>query len=99
MSNQKIIQNVIIAGAVIFLMILFIPSVIVQVDAGTVAVRLRNGAIVDTFFGEGLHFKLPIFESIVRFEARTQKKEVVADAASRDLQQIDATIALNYRIN
>lgn len=98
MSNQKIIQNVIIAGVVIFLMILFIPSVIVQVDAGTVAVRLRNGAIVDTF-GEGLHFKLPIFESIVRFEARTQKKEVVADAASRDLQQIDATIALNYRIN
>lgn len=75
-----------------------LPSMFVQIDAGTVGVKLRNGAVVDTL-GEGLHVIIPVIETVVVFEARTQKQEVIADAASRDLQQIGTTVALNYRID
>jgi len=98
MNNSKTIGIVAITIFAFIFLLIFFPYVFVQIDAGTVGVKLRNGAIVDTL-GEGLHVKFPIFEQVVRFEARTQKKEVIADAASKDLQQIEATVALNYRID
>ncbi len=91
----KLIISGVLAAFMIFF--LFLGSVR-QIDAGQVGVKLRNGSVVGTL-GDGLKFKVPVFEQIIKFESRTQKEQALADAASRDLQQINATIALNYRID
>jgi len=95
MKKSKLIVYGIIFG---FFLFFIIPLSVVQIDSGVVGVKLRNGKLVGTV-GEGLKFKLPFLERVVKFEVRTQKEQVNADSASKDLQQIDATVALNYRID
>ena len=48
---------------------------------------------------EGLHFKLPILQKVIKFDIKTQKDEVEISSASRDLQTVSANIAVNYHIN
>lgn len=48
---------------------------------------------------EGLHFKIPIAQSITNMEVRTKKIEVEADSSSKDLQDVKTTIALNYHLS
>jgi len=47
---------------------------------------------------EGLHFKLPLIQQIVKMDVKTQKYEAEAAAASRDLQDIKTKIATNYHL-
>lgn len=96
--KYKLNKTTIIVGLIILFIVLMLPLSVVTIDAGFAGVRLRNGSVVGRL-GDGLHFKIPFFEEVVKFEIRTIKKEVTADAASKDLQQIDATIALNYKVD
>ncbi len=48
--------------------------------------------------GEGLHFKLPFITNVVKIDNRVLKTEVSSSSASKDLQTVNSTIALNYRI-
>ena len=47
----------------------------------------------------GLHFKLPIIEKAVTFDIKTQKDNFTVTAASKDLQNVYANIAVNYSLN
>ncbi|MBI2545813.1 prohibitin family protein [Candidatus Woesearchaeota archaeon] len=65
----------------------------------------QKGVIFNSFFGikpqtyeEGLHFKLPFFETPYRFEVRTRIYNAHASAASKDLQIVSTEVALNYHI-
>lgn len=71
---------------------------VVQVPAGYSAVRLRFGA-VDGVLGPGIHMIVPGVNSVELMETRTQKEESQASAASRDLQVVTTTLALNFRID
>ena len=83
-------------GILVFLMFL---NPIVLIPAGHRGVLLNLGAVSDRILSEGLNFRVPIMQSIVRVDVRIQKHEVVASAASRDLQEISTVIALNYHVN
>lgn len=67
------------------------------VRAGSVGVITRLGA-VNRVVNPGLNLKLPIIEGITIMETRTQKEQVDAQAASKDLQEVKSTIALNYHL-
>lgn len=73
-------------------------SSFVQIDAGHRGVVTRWGKVEDKVLGEGLAFRFPIMESVHEIEVRTQKYEVNAAAASKDLQETQTGIALNYHI-
>lgn len=51
-----------------------------------------------TVLEEGLRTKVPFIDSVVMMDVRTDKYEVAAAAASRDLQDVRITIALNWRL-
>ncbi len=70
----------------------------VVVQSGYRAVLLRFGAMQGTL-AEGIHFVMPGVNTIVLLEVRTQKEESTASAASRDLQTVTTTLALNFRID
>jgi regulator of protease activity HflC (stomatin/prohibitin superfamily) len=82
-----------------FLLLLFLPGIGIWtiVDAGHVGVVTRFGA-VDRVINPGFALKLPFIESIYAMETRTQKEQVDALAASKDLQQVKSTIALNFHL-
>lgn len=100
MKNEK--GNVllgIIIGVVVFIMILVIAS-ITTVPTGYVGVKTRFGKVQDDTIQEGLNFKKPFIEKIVRIDCRTQKIEYQMEASSKDLQKIsNIKIAVNYSVD
>src|SRR5438093_8324105 len=90
----------IVAGIVTFVVILVVMfESVVVVEAGHRGVVLYLGAVEDRVLGEGLHFIVPFAEQVVQMEVRTQKFQAEASAASKDLQEVQTVIALNYRID
>lgn len=71
---------------------------VVQVPAGYAGVLLRFGALQGSL-PPGMHVVVPGVNSVVLMETRTQKEESQASAASRDLQVVTTTIALNFRLD
>lgn len=71
----------------------------VIIEAGHVGVVTRFGAVTGTVFEQGLHTKIPFAENVWVADVRTQKEQVDAAAASRDLQEVKSTIALNYHLD
>lgn len=68
------------------------------VNEGSRAVVLRFGEVVD-ITGPGLHLKLPIIHTVEEVSVRTLKADAPAGAASKDLQQISTTVAINYHLD
>lgn len=73
-------------------------GVFYQVSAGERAVLLTWGKPSNVAIGEGLHFKVPIMQKAVIMDVQTQKYETPLTAASKDLQDVKTTTAINYRI-
>ncbi len=69
------------------------------VGAGQRGVLLEFGAVTGKVFDEGLYFKVPFVQSVVKMDVQIRKVETAADSASKDLQSVDAIIALNYHLD
>jgi regulator of protease activity HflC (stomatin/prohibitin superfamily) len=70
----------------------------VIVPAGHRGVSLQWGAAVRSL-DEGFHLVVPVMNQVVLLEVRTQKEESQATAASRDLQNVTTSLALNFRVD
>jgi prohibitin 2 len=68
------------------------------VPAGSVGVVTRFGAVNRVAY-PGIGMKIPLVEWVVRMDVRTQKDEVDSSAASKDLQVVTSTIAVNYHLD
>lgn len=92
---NKLVISVISVLVIVALVLMFIPFV--NVDQGEMAVVTQNGALKGTF-GPGLHFMTPIIDTAHVFDVRTQKEQADSGAASKDLQTVNATVAINYNV-
>lgn len=61
--------------------------------------KVRFGKIVDSSLKEGFNLKIPYIEKIVKVNIKVQKIETDVSGASKDLQDINAKIAVNYHIS
>ena len=68
------------------------------VEGGYVGVVVKLGAIQDVVLNEGMHAVTPFITGVIPVSVRTQKAEVESSAASRDLQTINASVAVNYSV-
>jgi len=98
----KAAKNVLSRGAKIITLLVILVigfnSIVFLVPAGHAGIvfsKTENG-VKQATYGEGWHMKLPIVESAFIMEVRVKKAESTADAASKDLQDVQTTIALNY---
>lgn len=87
-------------GLIIILLLLLtvIFNSFVIVDAGHVGVVVQLGAVQPVSLEEGFHFKFPFIQEIVQIEVRVQKRESQQTAASRDMQIVTTTVAVNYHL-
>ncbi|MFW6007841.1 MAG: prohibitin family protein [archaeon] len=68
------------------------------VNAGERGVLLTLGKPSMQAYGEGVHFKIPLVQKAVNMEVKTIKFETPADSASKDLQVVSTSLAINYKI-
>jgi len=88
------------AGLVIGFILVVITLIggIVTTPAGYVNVVLQFGKVV-RIAPEGLSFKMPLIENVVTMSLQTQLYTESASAASRDLQDVNTTVAINYKVD
>jgi regulator of protease activity HflC (stomatin/prohibitin superfamily) len=89
--GKLLVPVIAVAAAVIAFSAFFI------ITPGEVAIKTRLGAIVDSY-SEGLHFKLPLVESIIKFSIQIQRADIKTQAFSKDLQTMNAHLVVNHRI-
>lgn len=67
------------------------------IGAGNVGVVTRFGAVNRVVY-PGVVLKIPFVEEVTQMDTRTQKDQVDAESASKDLQTVHSTIAVNYHL-
>ncbi len=70
-----------------------------KVPAGYRGVLLTWGKPSDKILDVGLNFIIPFVQNIELMNVQLQKAESSEDTATRDLQQVTTTVAVNYRLN
>lgn len=93
----KVVTHAIIWMVVIIILMVAFPFI--TVSAGHRGVLLNWGAVSDTVFNEGLHYRIPFMQKVVKVDVRNIKHEVKAVAYSKDIQTVDAQVALNYHLD
>lgn len=96
-NNQSLIA--IIGGVLAALLILVgfnSYTVINPGEAGVLSVlgKPREGALL-----EGIHFKPPFISKVDVYDVTVQKYEVPAKSATKDLQDLEASFAINFRLD
>ncbi|MCV9385976.1 prohibitin family protein [Reichenbachiella ulvae] len=90
------LKVLLIGGAIFFLLMIFKPWV--QVGAGERGIVQNFGAVQDVVLEEGLHYKIPIVQTVILMDVKIQKAMTDAASSSSDLQDVDLSVALNYHI-
>ena len=94
-----------LTGTIVVLLIIAIAGVVVvstatvRVPSGYRGVLLTWGKVEDTVLTEGLNFKVPFTQSVVLMNVQIQKAESTEATATKDLQEVSTTVAVNYRLN
>jgi regulator of protease activity HflC (stomatin/prohibitin superfamily) len=69
------------------------------VPAGSRGVMTTFGKPSDDTYSEGLHFRIPLVQKMNLMYVRILKNEGEGDAASMDLQQVRAKVAVNFHLD
>lgn len=93
------VKKYLIVGLLIILGLGFVLTSFGTIGAGERGVRTRFGAVTGNVVGEGLYFKIPLIERVQKMDIKIQKDQTDATAASKDLQDVTATIAVNYHLD
>ncbi|HDJ21684.1 MAG TPA: prohibitin family protein [Candidatus Bathyarchaeota archaeon] len=72
---------------------------VVRVPSGYRGVLLTWGKVEDRILQEGLNFKIPFSQTVVLMNVQIQKTESVESTATKDLQEVSTTVAVNYRLD
>ena len=92
----RLIMTIVAVG----LVLIVVSSSFQVVGAGERGVLFSKlSGVKDVNLGEGLHFKMPFLEDIIPIDVKVQKSQTDARAASKDLQNVSSTIAVNFHID
>lgn len=94
---NRIDSLLVVSGVGFVLLALFFRPFAI-VGAGERGVIMSFGKVQDQVLDEGLHPILPIVMNVKRLNVRVQKTDVEAAAASKDLQDVSTSVALNWHI-
>ena len=82
----------------ILLVIFIIYTCAFTVQSGTRKLVFSAGKLTSVA-GEGLHFKIPLYQTTKKVPITTLKTAEEAEAASSDLQVVHAAITINYHFD
>ncbi|MDB9505796.1 MAG: prohibitin family protein [Microcystis aeruginosa BS13-02] len=99
--NQKDAINLLslIGGLLVTIVILAAFNAYVIITPGQAGVLSVLGKAKDGVLLEGLHFKPPFVSSVDIYDLTVQKFEVPAQSSTKDLQDLSASFAINFRLD
>lgn len=89
--------NGFVIPVIIILLVIFGISCWFVVEPWYNGFTVTLGRVNQTVYTDGLHFKVPLITKAVKYNIQTQKLEATADASSKDLQTVSASIVVNYK--
>lgn len=95
----SISKKTVIALLIIVVIIVVAASAITIVRPGHTGVIVTLGKVEEGVLQEGIHVKIPFVQSVVMIDNRITKLEVDTEAFSSDLQTVETTLAINYRVD
>lgn len=97
-ESEKIAKKAIIPGIIVLVVLTVLFMTFKVVGAGEIGIVTRLGE-VNRVADSGLMLKIPFIEQVVKMDTRIQKKEATSSAVTSDLQDVEASLALNFTIN
>lgn len=98
-NDLKSFKRSLLLGGLGLLGLILLLGSFKTVAPGQRGIRITAGSASNETLGEGLHFKLPLVSSIKTVSIKVQKTEATSEAATKDLQKVHATFALNWNLN
>lgn len=89
----------IIFGILLTAVLLIGINSFVIINPGQAGVLSILGKAQDGTLLEGLHFKPPLVSTVDIYDVTVQKFEVPAQSSTKDLQQLSASFAINFRLD
>lgn len=84
---------------IVMLCLALLSRFFVVVPAGERGVLMRFGAVQERILEEGMHPIVPLVHSVKLLSTRVQTFNIDTEAASRDLQDVAAQVALNWHLD
>lgn len=97
-ANASGIRKIVVTVIILFALLIVILNSFTTVSAGHTGVVTTFGKVSEAVLSEGLHFKIPFIQNIILIDNRVQKAEASCSSASKDLQTVSSTIAVNYKV-
>ena len=93
-------KRIFIIGLItIFILVTLLSSVKI-IHSGEIGLKVRFGKIVDSSsLSEGINFKIPYIEKIRIVNIKVQKIELDVESSTKDLQLLNTSVAVNYRVD
>lgn len=90
----------VVLGVFLVLGITLLFSSMESVGTGKVGVVTNYGKVTGRELTEGLSWIAPFgIENVTEYDVKTQAKQAAVAAATKDLQDVNATVVLNYQLN
>lgn len=83
---------------IIMILVLFFCS-FRTIKSGEIGLKTSFGKITETSLKEGINFKVPFVEKIIKVNIKVQKAEMNIEGSTKDLQIVNTNVAVNYRID
>lgn len=97
--KPKMSKSLLMFVLVVILIVVVVLNSYVIVNAGQRGIVLQLGAVRPIVMSEGLHFKIPFIQNVIPVEVRVQKSQSDQTAASKDLQIVTTTVAVNFHLD
>ncbi|MGB3649790.1 MAG: prohibitin family protein [Rivularia sp. (in: cyanobacteria)] len=88
-----------VAGTLVAILVVFSLNSFVIINPGQAGVLSILGKAQDGALLEGIHFKPPVISNVDIYDVTVQKYEIPAQSSTKDLQQLTAKFAINFRID
>jgi len=96
--NTRQASTILGFAGLVLILVSILAGCFTTIPAGHRGVVIRFGAVTGNILKEGLQTKVPFIDSVVKMSVQTEKYEANCSAASHDLQDVNTTIALNWRL-
>ncbi len=98
-NSETRIARYVPLGIVVIIALIILFGSFYTINAGQRGVILTFGKPTMSAIGEGLHFKIPLIQTVIKMDVKVLKYDTKASSASQDLQTVSTEVTLNYHIN
>lgn len=99
MKNLFKLLKLLIIVIITMLITITILASFKSIPTGFVGVKTQFGKVQEDYLQEGINMKIPYIEKIILIDCKTKKVEVTSESSTKDMQNVSASIAVNYNVN